>query len=297
MSPGTLRLAGLIGLLTGTALGNPQEKPTTPPPEAPATAAAPAGDGTKPRSLDELLLFFPSKYPAGNWTPPNLKFEDVDFESKDKTKLHGWYCPCEKPRAIVLLAHGNGGNVTSRAGWLHYLQTKLRVSAFMFDYRGYGKSGGVPTAEGVLDDARAAMTKLCELTKSKDSSIVVMGDSLGGAVAVQLAAERSPRALVLQSTFSSLRDVADVHYAQLSWLVPADKLNSAREIAKYKGPLLLSHGGNDGTIPFALGLKLFKAANAPKQIVAIAGADHNDWLREDYLKQLSTFIDTLPEAK
>jgi hypothetical protein len=282
------------------ALGAPQDKSTRiapDAPDAPAAESAPTTETAKPRSLDELLLFFPAKHPAGNWIPTGLTFQDVAFESRDKTKLHGWYCPCEKPRAVVLMAHGNAGNVATRAAWLSYLQTKLRVSTFMFDYRGYGKSEGVPTTEGVLDDARAAMTKLGELTQSKDFDIVVMGESLGGAVAVQLAAERAPRALILQSTFSSLRDVADIHYPKLSWLVPTDKLNSAREIVKYKGPVLLSHGSADGTIPFPLGFKLFKAANQPKSLVMIPGADHNDWLRADYLGQLSAFIEKLPTGK
>jgi fermentation-respiration switch protein FrsA (DUF1100 family) len=297
MSPGVVRWIGLACLIASAALGAPQEKSSRVAPDAPSTEEKPAIDATKPQSLDELLLFFPAKHPAGNWNPTGLNFQDVAFESKDKTKLHAWYCPCEKPRGIVLMAHGNAGNVATRAGWLMYLQTRLRVSTFMFDYRGYGKSEGVPTVEGVLDDARAVMTKLCELTQSKDSDIIVMGESLGGAVAVQLAAERAPRALILQSTFSSLHDVADVHYPRLSWLVPADKLNSAKEITKYKGPLLLSHGTADGTIPFGLGAKLFKAANSPKSLVAIPDADHNDWLSMEYLRKLSAFLETLPAAK
>jgi len=285
-----LRTLAIALLISVGSSGMTQDKS----PEPKDAASPPASEATKSRSIDELLLFFPAKHPVGNWNPSGLKFQDVAFEAKDKTKLHGWFCPCENPRAIVLLAHGNAGNVATRAEWLSLLQSKLRLSAFMFDYRGYGRSEGVPTVDGVLDDARAAMTKLCGLTGSRDSDIVLMGESLGGAVAVQLAAERAPRGLVLQSTFSSLRDVADVHYPRLSWLVPPDRLNSASDIAKYKGPLLLSHGSRDDTIPFSLGLKLFKAANPPKHIVAIAGADHNDWLRPEYLGQLSNFIDRLP---
>jgi fermentation-respiration switch protein FrsA (DUF1100 family) len=290
------RSVGLICLVANTATAQPADQAPRIAPDAP-TESRPNKEAATPRSLDELLLFFPAKHPAGNWTPPGLKFEDVVFESKDKTKLHGWYCPCDKPRAIVLMAHGNAGNIATRAGWLTYLQTRLRVSTLMFDYRGYGKSEGVPTVEGVLDDARAAMTRLCELTQSKDSDIIVMGESLGGAIAVQLAAERAPRALILQSTFSSLHDVADVHYPRLSWLVPADRLNSAKVITKYRGPLLLSHGTADETIPFPLGVKLFKAANSPKSLVPIPDADHNDWLTREYLQKLSAFIETVPTGK
>lgn len=102
-------------------------------------------DGAKPPSIDELLLFFPSKHPAGNWTPNDLRFEDVWFTAEDQTRLHGWHCPCGNPRATILIAHGNAGNIASRSPWLIYVQSKAQVSTFMFDYRGYGRSEGIPT--------------------------------------------------------------------------------------------------------------------------------------------------------
>ena len=117
-----------------------------------------------------------------------------------------------------------------------------------------------------------------------------MGESLGGAIAIQLAANSPPKGLVLQSTFSSLRDVADVQYPKLSWLVHPGKLDSAAQIVRYHGSLLQSHGNNDRTIPFSLGKKLFQAANEPKQFVTIVNADHNNWLTDTYLKQLDEFI-------
>jgi uncharacterized protein len=245
-------------------------------------------------SLDERLLFFPAKHPAGDWAPRDLRFEDVWFTAKDGTRLHGWYCPREGSRATILIAHGNAGNVATRVGWLRYLQSTARVSTFMFDYRGYGRSEGVPTVEGVLDDAREARAKLRELAGIQDAEMVLMGESLGGAIAVQLAAESAPRALILQSTFSSLRDVADVHYPGLSWLVPKAKLDSAARIAQYHGPLLQSHGDADRVIPFTSGEQLFRAANEPKSFVTVPGAGHNDWLTEHYLRRLDAFIDRIP---
>lgn len=214
--------------------------------------AGPLRDEVNTQSIDELLLFFPSKHPVGNWAPEGLRFEDVYFTAEDETKLHGWYCPCDMPRAVVLLAHGNAGNVASRASWLRYLQSRARLSVFVFDYRGYGRSEGTPTVEGAIQDARAARAQLCKLAKVDDSEILLMGESLGGAIVIQLAAEVQPKALVLQSTFSSLRDMADAHYPRLSWLVPRDKLDSTTRIARYRGPLLQSHGSADRTIPFFL---------------------------------------------
>jgi fermentation-respiration switch protein FrsA (DUF1100 family) len=247
-------------------------------------------DTATPPSIDELLLFFPSKYPAGNWTPDDLRFADVWFSAEDKTRLHGWYCPCHNPRATILIAHGNAGHIASRAPWLKYLQSRARVATFMFDYRGYGRSEGVPTVEGALLDAKAARAKLRELARIEDSAMLLMGESLGGAIVVRLAADSPPRGLVLQSTFSSLKDVADVHYPKLSWLVPPAKLDSVTQIVRYHGPLLQSHGRADRTIPLSSGEKLFRAANEPKTFVNIPEADHNNWLTQDYLRRLDEFI-------
>jgi hypothetical protein len=144
--------------------------------------------------------------------------------------------------------------------------------------------------EGALLDAKAARAKLRELARIEDSAMLLMGESLGGAIVVRLAADSAPRGLILQSTFSSLKDVADVHYPKLSWLVPPAKLDSLAEIARYHGPLLQSHGTADRTIPFSSCEKLFRAANEPKTFVTITGADHNNWLTEDYLRQLDEFI-------
>jgi uncharacterized protein len=195
--------------------------------ELSATPGA-APDQPKGPTLDELLLFFPAKYPEGNWEPKGLRFEDARFTAKDGTRIHGWYCPCEKPRAVLLLAHGNTGHLSYLSGLLQYFQNDLRVTTLAFDYRGYGRSDGVATVEGVLEDARAARSFLANRAGVKEAEIVLMGRSLGGAVVVQLAAENAPRGLVLESTFSSLGDVASHHYgAAASLLIPADRLNSA----------------------------------------------------------------------
>lgn len=253
------------------------------------TESAPTSK-TNDQSIDELLLFFPTKFPSGEWKPKDLQFQDVFFAAEDETKLHGWYCPANDPRAVVLVAHGNAGHVASRAPWLRYLQTQAKVSVFMFDYRGYGRSEGTPSVAGAIKDAKAARAKLCEIAGVKNSEMLLMGESLGGAIVIQLAADSPPRGLILQSTFSSLRDIADIHYPKLSWLVPSNKLNSVSKIVLYRGPLLQSHGNADRTIPFSSGEKLFHSANEPKQFVTIDHADHNNWLTDAYLKQLDGFL-------
>jgi fermentation-respiration switch protein FrsA (DUF1100 family) len=245
-------------------------------------------------TLDELLLFYPAKFPVGDWQPTDLGVQDVFFSAEDGTKLHGWYCPVEKPRCVVLMMHGNAGNITTRVSFLRYLQKIARVSVFIFDYRGFGRSEGTATVDGAVMDAEAAWIQVAELASVRKSDVVLMGESLGGAIAVRLASESSCRGLVLQSTFSSLRKVAELHYPQLAWLVSRNKLNSKAAISRHMGPTLISHGTADRTIHFECSKELFAAANEPRQLVMLKDVGHNNWLNHDYCRALDRFFSTLP---
>ena len=176
------------------------------------------------------------------------------------------------------------------------INKQLRCSVFVFDYRGYGRSEGVPTIDGILHDGRAARDYLATRERIAAEDIVLMGRSLGAAVVVQLASELGARGLVLESAFSSLRSVASRHYPKLLVnLLVADRLDSVSAIAKYKGPLLQSHGDADQTIPYSLGLELFNSANRPKTFVRIPRGDHNDPQTNEYYGQLKSFIKSLPK--
>lgn len=242
---------------------------------------------------DEWFLFFPTHYPDGDWEPKGIKFENIWFEADDGTKLHAWYFEHPKPKAVVLYAHGNGGHLAHRAPLMEYLRERLEVSVLIFDYRGYGRSDGVPNVVGILQDARAARSKLSTLASVAESDIVLMGRSLGGAVAADLTRDVTPRALILESTFSSFKDIAEVAAPSLSWLVPKEKLNSLSALADYSGPLLQSHGNRDATIPFALGQKLYQAAGEPKQFLVIDGGSHNSQQGWEYYAELNRFLDSL----
>jgi len=248
--------------------------------------------------LENSLIFFPSVYPDGDWQPTNLPIEDVWFQAKDGTKLHGWYVPCKDAKAAVLFCHGNGGNITHRVEVMHALHQQVGVSAFFFDYRGYGRSEGSPSEVGVLDDARAARAWLAKRENITEHDVVMMGESLGGAVAVDLAARDGARALVLQSTFSSLPDVAAYHYPWLPvrWLMQA-RFDSLSKIGNYHGPLLQNHGDADTIVPIQYARRLFEAANEPKQFIVMHGHDHNDSLPMEYFVALKAFLAQLPSMK
>ena len=245
--------------------------------------------------FEDQLIFVPSKFPDGDWRPQGLGQEDAWFQSADGTKLHGWYVHRQVSRAFVLFCHGNAGNITHRAAILRSLRDVVGVSVFIFDYRGYGRSEGKPNEEGIVADARAARRWLATRAKIAEKQIVVMGESLGGAVAVELAAAGGARGLILESTFSSLPDVAAYHYPWLpvGWLLRT-KLNAAERIKAYHGPLLVTHGDNDHIVPYRFGRRLFEAANGPKQFITVSGADHNDPRDRAYYGKLRAFVEKLP---
>ncbi len=244
--------------------------------------------------LEESFIFVPSKFPEGDWQPRGLVFEEASFPSADGTRLHGWYVPHQRRRASVLFLPGNAGNITDRADVLRILHDKVGVSVLIFDYRGYGRSEGRPTERGVLADARAARAWLARREGIRENEIVLMGESLGGAVAVDLAASDGARALVLESTFSSAPDVAARVFPWLPVrLLMRTRFDSAAKIAAYHGPLLQSHGPRDTIIPFALGRRLFDAANQPKQFITIEDRDHNDPRPWSYYDALAAFLGKL----
>jgi len=252
------------------------------------------------RQLENSVVFQPAPYSEGNWQPAELDFEDVWFTAADGTQLHGWYCHHPSPRAAVLFAHGNAGNLSHRAALLRLLHDRLGVAVMAFDYRGYGRSAGTPDESGILQDARAARAWLASRLQIAESDVVLMGRSLGGGVMVDLAADDGARGLILESTFTSLPEAAA---ATAPWLpvklLMQNRLDSLSRIARYHGPLLLSHGDADRVIPFEQGQRLFAAAPdgpgcRPKRFITIPGGDHNDPQTPDYYRALDEFLANLP---
>ena len=169
------------------------------------------------------------------------------------------------------------------------------LALLVFDYRGYGKSEGKPSEKGILLDARAARDWLAAKAGIAPSDVVLMGQSLGGGVAVDLAAKDGARGLVLASTFTSLPDAAKWH---MPWLpvktLMTMRLDSLQKIKNYEGPLLLSHGDADEMVPYEQGLALFRAAPGPKRMITVQGGMHNSEQPEEYRAALDEFIASLP---
>lgn len=244
-------------------------------------------------ALEHRLAFVPIRYPLGDWKPEEIEPEDAWFSAADGTKLHGWYAEHPRPRAVILFCHGNAGNITFLASMLSNLRREHAVSVLAFDYRGYGRSAGRPSEQGLLQDARAARRWLAQRAGVAEEEIVLMGQSLGGAVAIDLATDGA-RGLVVASTFSSFPEVAQSHVSIPVKSLTTLEFNSLEKIGRYRGPMLISHGDADEVVPYEQGRAIYEAAPGPKSFVRIPDARHNDLFPPEYWETLDRFLSELP---
>jgi fermentation-respiration switch protein FrsA (DUF1100 family) len=228
------------------------------------------------RPLLNSLLFFPSRAITTTPATVGLAFDDVRFETDDGECLHGWWVPARAPvSGHVLLCHGNAGNVGDRVAHIALLAA-AGFDVLAFDYRGYGQSSGRASEHGTYRDARAARRTLLRRPGVDGARVLYLGESLGGAVAVALAREFAPAGLILQSTFTSIRDMARLHYPFIPRALVPDAYPSLRLISELSVPLLVLHGNGDRIVPPLHGEALFDAAPGPKRIELFEGAGHND---------------------
>jgi fermentation-respiration switch protein FrsA (DUF1100 family) len=223
--------------------------------------------------------------PAPRAVPPASSVlpgaEEVTFTTADGLRLGGWFVPAgavgdpATRSPGVLVCNGNGGNRSLRAALAAEL-SRMGLAVLLFDYRGYGGNPGHPSEEGLAADARAAQAYLAGRPEVDPDRLVYFGESLGAAVALRLAVERPPAALVLRSPFASLAEVGRLHYPLAPMSLLRDRYDSAALIGRLAAPLLVVAGGRDRIVPASHSRRLFAAAPQPKRLVVLEGADHND---------------------
>jgi uncharacterized protein len=227
-----------------------------------------AGCGT---ALERGLIYHPSTTLEGTPAALGLPFEDVEVTTADGVDIHGWLVPGPRP-ATLLYCHGNAGNISHRLAKLEAFHNRLGLSILIFDYRGYGRSAGVPDEAGTYADARAVR----EWLRARDAGpVVYLGASLGAAVATRLAAEDSPAALVLEAPFESVQAMASATVPGAGWLFRT-RYDTLGTVGRVGVPLLVLHGDADEVVPRRQGRAVFDAAAQPKVFVTIPGAHHND---------------------
>jgi len=246
-------------------------------------------------NLIERFIFFPESEIAATPGSLSLEYEDVWFSASDGVALHGWWVPGSRPETILWF-HGNAGNISHRVDNLRLLHDHVGVNVFLFDYRQYGRSQGKASEEGLYADARGALAYLRSRGDLAQERIVYFGRSLGSAVAVDLAATNSPRGLILETPFASIRAMARrLLPGPLSAVVPAGFDNLAK-IPGIHCPKLFIHGDSDEIVPYEQGRLLFEAASPPKSFFTIRGAGHNDTYivaGSRYFARMRDFLDGL----
>jgi len=241
-------------------------------------------------------IYHPTSEIATTPDKHGLAFESINFETTDGLMLHGWFVPRpaidqEKER-VVLFFHGNTGNISDCITTLEMFH-HLGLATFIFDYRGYGQSQGSPSEQGTYDDAEAAWEYLLRDRSIKSEDVIVLGRSLGAAIASAQAARHQPGALVLESTFTSAPALA----AELFRFVPAKlmsrfKYNVIENVANTHCPVLIVHSSDDGVIPFHHGKRLYEVANEPKAFMEINGEHAQGFYTsgQSYIDGLKNFL-------
>jgi fermentation-respiration switch protein FrsA (DUF1100 family) len=248
-------------------------------------------------SLEKRFIFFPDRTVAETPRDWGLPYEDVYFTTEDGVRLNGWWVPGTGSPFTVLWFHGNAGNISHRLDSLKLRRDYLGVNFFIFDYREYGRSEGRVSEEGTYRDGTAAVRYLRGRPGLDPNRIVCFGESLGSAVAVEVALRNGCAGLILESPFLSVAEMAKVAFPFLPvGRFLQTKYDTLAKIGQVNVPVLVVHGVNDEIVPFQQGRRLFEAAREPKEFHAVRGARHNDIFiigGDAYLEAMARFMGRL----
>jgi fermentation-respiration switch protein FrsA (DUF1100 family) len=223
----------------------------------------------------ESFVYFPDRKLAGTPANAGMSYKAVTLVTEDGLRLNGWFVPAARSRGTLLFNHGNAGNISHRLESIRQFRD-LGLDVFIYDYRGYGESEGKPSEEGTYRDAEAAWRYLTETHKVAPERLVYFGRSLGAGVASRLAIRHPPRALIVESAFTSVPDFgAEVYpWLPVRWLARLH-YPTRDNLRLLRVPVLVIHSRSDEIIPFRHGEALYAAANEPKELLEIRGG-HND---------------------
>lgn len=244
------------------------------------------------------LIYAPARGYDQSPADTGLAFDDLRLTTTDGVSIVAWYVPHDQARGTVLFCHGNAGNIADLLYPLKLLHD-MRLGVLLLDYRGFGLSDGKPTEQGTYADAEAAWQYLTADRGEPPERIVIMGRSLGGAIAIELAGRHTPAALVVESTFTSIVDIGRrmLPILPVRWMVRY-KYESIDKVDRITCPKLFFHARNDTLIPLSNGRRLFAAAAEPKRFIETPGAHNTGGFTysRDYIRQLEAFLnEVLPQ--
>ena len=244
------------------------------------------------RYFETRGIYYPTKEIILTPTNAGLKYEDVVFTTENDLRLNGWFIPSQNPRGSLIFCHGNAGNISHRIEIIEIFN-KLNLNVFIFDYRGYGKSQGSPSEQGLYQDAQAAYKYLLSRRDIDKEAIVVYGKSIGANVAIDLASKVNAAALISESGFTSAYEMGRrlFPYLPIKWIITT-KFDALAKIKDITTPKLIIHSRDDEIIPFKLGRRLFEAAAEPKEFYQMQGT-HNEAVflaKQEYSLNLDHFL-------
>ena len=246
-------------------------------------------------------LYSPSSTLTSTPADHGYAYDELTIHTADNVKLHGWFVPFKQASQVILFFHGNTGNISDGIETIRIAQ-ELGYNIMLFDYRGYGRSQGHISEAGTYQDAAAAWQHLRQHYHYAEEDIVILGRSLGAAIATQLASQHKPKALIIESTFTSFPDIASQRYSLFPVrLIARFNYNTLENIRQIKSPLLIAHSHDDEVIPYVHGKQLFEAANNvpqnAKTFMDIKGSHADGYLEtgQAYVDGLNTFLTNLPQ--
>jgi fermentation-respiration switch protein FrsA (DUF1100 family) len=251
--------------------------------------------------FEDVFVFQPSAWDDRNWAQlSGLPLEEVWIPVDEAVTVFGWFVDAGPTRPVLLWCHGNAGNVSHRLENIRQLYQR-GISVMIFDYRGYGRSTGVPSEAGFYQDGLASYDYLIQQRRIAPERLIIFGRSLGSGVAGEIAIQRPSAGLMVEGSFPSIQAMSDHHYFGLptQWLMDVD-FNLAKKVRALQVPLLVIHGEQDSIVPMALGRQVFEAAHEPKRWYIVSGAGHNDVPfvgGESYYREIDTFIQTALSGK
>lgn len=244
---------------------------------------------------EDRLIFQPSVEIVRTPRDAGLEFQDYFFTTPDGTRLNGWFIPHLEAIATLVWFHGNAGNISHRVENIKLLHDKVRINIFIFDYRGYGRSEGSVSEEGTYLDGAAALEFVTKQLRVETKNLIIFGRSLGAAVAAEMASQFDSRALILETPFASIREMAQAVFPALP-IGPflQTRYDVLEKVRRIRVPLLILHGDRDEVVPYQQGKKVFEAAQEPKSFYTIRGAHHNDTFivgGDAYFQRFRSFVE------
>ena len=246
------------------------------------------------RYLERSSIFFPMKDLTSDPSLVGLEYEDIYFTTSDGRKLNGWFIPAEGAEYTLILCHGNAGNIGHRLEKLRILHD-LDLNVFIFDYRGYGRSEGVPSESGLYKDAEAAYDHVTQKLNVPKGVIILYGESIGSGVVIDLATKEKVGAIITEEAFTSVKDMARMAYPFLPSFIYSTKLDSLSKIKDISYPILIIHSTEDEIVPYDHGQRLYGAAGEPKTFLKLRGGHNTAFLdsRKKYSEGIKNFIENL----